>query len=166
MSRVSLLSLTLILLFLFPVQAQECDVEEDEFEGVISIKCDVGEVQVEEQPDDSLSYAGLQIRGFPEREMWMGATLTLRSNTVPLNFNAGKKAFALIDGDRYEFKARRAVGEARGGPGEKIFGITLRPEAVRAIEASEEFRVKLGEAVFNFSSAIDDVEYIVSKLSD
>lgn len=151
-------TLIAVLIFLPALAVAQCESETDEFTGQVTVACENREVPVESQPGERI-YGAYATAAKSEGKY----AVLLTTSSDSWNFLSTDKAHALIDGDRFEFRAGAGDREIESGGVVEQKVILLSESEVRTVAEAERFRLKLGQAVFDLSSITDDFATIISR---
>jgi len=152
------------LLFTLPVMGQKlesCKFEKDEFTGKTSVQCPHTQVAVEEQPIEKVyaAYASVAMN-----EGQYALIVTMRAESW--NLLSEDTAYAIIDGKRHEFGAapnRNGNEILLGGKVAEQLLVVIPNTAVEKLASAEEFRVKIGTGVYDFSPVTEDFATIINQ---
>lgn len=147
-------------LLLIPMLAfgQNCTSETDEFTGETDISCDNVEVTVNEQPLETIYGAWVMA---VQAEGQNAMVLTVRAESW--NFIDADQAYAIIDGERYQFRVVNGEREVDDGDVIEQKIIPLGGKDAQAIANAQKFRLKVGQAVFDASPVSSNFEMILNK---
>lgn len=126
-----------------------CEVETDEFTEKTSVVCPTHEFTVEEQPDETIYYTRARL----QRQEGTNYLLIV-TGSDSWNFLSAEEAYAIIDGENYQFKFATVDNETNDGGSVTEQNAALIPSKVLSqIKECSEFRMKVGRAVFDLSDS-------------
>jgi hypothetical protein len=122
--------------------APPCTRETDEFKQQTVTRCEPLSAEIEEQPAETIYRVRVVLGRLDE-----DAYLLVSTVSDSWNFLRVDTAYALIDGENHEFRFMRVDREVEGGQVAEQNALMLDAEALGALAAAAEVRVKLGQAV-------------------
>lgn len=122
--------------------ASPCVQETDEFKQQTVTRCDPLSVEIEQEPDESLYRTRVLLS-----EIDGQAFLLVYTVSESWNFLDVDTAYALIDGDSYEFPFADVEREVESGRVTEQNAVMLDDDVLDALASATEVRVKVGSGV-------------------
>jgi hypothetical protein len=130
-----------------PASGQDlCEAETDEFTGDTTVQCEYDRLPVEEHPQHYLDWSRVAVLTANDTYI-----LAFGTKSESWNFLNTDTAYALIDGERYEWNLYEIRTEADGPGVREVHGIAINASDLAAVAEASRIRVKFGGAVFNLT---------------
>ena len=123
--------------------SEPCTREVDEFTENVKYTCSQIDLEIEEQPGKQIFRASAYLMQLNDNPY-----LLLYTYSDSWNFLRTEIAYALFDGNRYEFALEEVARNVSSGRVSEQNAIRLTEDNLKTLSETESFRIKVGRAVF------------------
>lgn len=147
--RVLGLVFVLLTLMVHAAGGQTCDMKTVENEA--KVLCDAEEVFIRSQPKHNIDRAVVSMGASTEDT---AVALIIATESAGWNFSSEDTAFALIDGEKFQFDVVDGGGEIDDGAVFEQKYVVISPETSVRVAQADSFQLKIGDAVFEVGDEV------------